>query len=146
VQVYYNTKVVYTAEDMIALYDGFEALEGGEFSAEIMPCPNSFNERISNNTQDIQDSTFFDNVVLDRLYDKNIKFIPNPSSDNVKIEMDEDDFYDLKKIELVSPLGQVSELPKQEIQDISNLENGLYFIKFYFTTGHIVVKPLMVIR
>jgi len=111
VQVYYNTKVVYTAEDMIALYDGFEVLEGGEFSAEIMPCPNSFNERISNNTQDIQDSTFFDNSVLDRFYDKNIKFIPNPSSDNVKIEMDEDDFYDLIKIELVSPLGQVSELP-----------------------------------
>jgi hypothetical protein len=57
-----------------------------------------------------------------------------------------DNFYDLNKIELVSPLGQVSELPKQEIQDISNLENGLYFIKFYFTTGHIVVKPLMVMR
>jgi hypothetical protein len=75
-----------------------------------------------------------------------IQIVPNPASDKVFIGMAEDDFYDLNKIELVSPLGQESELPKQEVQDISNLENGLYFIKFYFSTGHIVVKPLMVIR
>lgn len=144
--IQYGAKVIFTAADEIELSNGFYVDQGAEFAAEISPCPNSFDFRISNNTVKEVDS--LDVLMDDMLYTNNapLQIIPNPAQNVFYIGLNEEDWYDLTKIELITPLGQVKELPKEMQQNISDMSNGIYFLKFYFSSGVIVVKPLMIQR
>ncbi len=73
-----------------------------------------------------------------------LQLFPNPATQQFFITVNEEDWYDLSKIEMVNALGQVFELPKESIQNISGFTEGIYFIKFYFNSGTIVVKSLII--
>ena len=75
-----------------------------------------------------------------------LQIFPNPSSTHFHISMAEEDFNNLKKIELVNALGQTKELPMSETQNISDLAECVYMVKFYFNTGILVVKSLVIKR
>ncbi len=53
-----------------------------------------------------------------------LQLFPNPASDKFFISVNEEDWYDLSKIELVNVLGQVVELPKAAIQDYRAIQKG----------------------
>jgi len=153
VTIYPNTKVIYTAADEIELMDGFNVYEGSEFSAVIEPCPNSFSMRLLNNDNieynnnaELENHEIISTKNMDTIKNNDFNLMPNPSSTHFHISMTEEDFNDLKKIEIVNTLGQVKELPVRESQDISDLAEGVYMVKFYFNTGMLVVKSLIIKR
>ena len=143
VEIFPNTKVIYTASDEIALLDGFGVYLGAEFSAVIQPCPNTYNVRMTNKDSIDHTKNFDINIVPNS---EDVVLIPNPASTHFHISMAEEDFNDLKKIEIVDVLGRVRELPISEMQDISEFSEGVYMVKFYFSKGMLVVKSLVIKR
>jgi hypothetical protein len=139
--------------------------EGALLRAEIISCSgSSVSQRTTNNSNDTlppvlpidyfdkQDSfyvalqNYYNSPLVSETDNGSLQIFPNPTSDHFHISMAEEDFNDLKKIEIVNTLGQVKELPIRESQDISDLAEGIYMVKFYFSTGMLVVKSLIIKR
>jgi hypothetical protein len=140
------------------------AFEEGTFlRAEIISCSGpSVSQRTTNNSNDTlppvlpidyfdkQDSfyvalqNYYNSPLVSETDNGALQIFPNPTSEYFHISMAEEDFNDLKKIEIVNTLGQVKELPIRESQDISDLAEGVYMVKFYFSTGMLVVKSLII--
>lgn len=138
--------------------------EGTFLRAEIIDCSTSIG--VSQRTMPNGDTpppvlpiNYFDNDTLLNIYNTTygkplmsetdngaLQIFPSPAQDKFFIDVNEEDWYDLQKIELVNTLGEVKELPKEVMQNVSELSNGIYFVKFYFSSGIIVVKPLVVQR
>ncbi|MCX8144155.1 MAG: T9SS type A sorting domain-containing protein [Bacteroidia bacterium] len=140
---------IYAATEEIEFNDGFEVDETGDLFAFITTCETAWDHReipkdslnfyFSDQENDI-------NLIEHHFEDDTLFIFPNPTSDHFHISMAEEDFNDLKKIEIVNTLGQVKELPIRELQDISDLAEGVYMVKFYFSTGMLVVKSLIIKR
>jgi hypothetical protein len=138
--------------------------EGTFLRAEIIDCSTGIG--VSQRTMPNGDTlppvlpiNYFDNDTLLNIYNTTygkplmsetdngaLQIFPIPAQDKFFIDLNEEDWYDLQKIELVNTLGEVKELPKEVMQNVSELSNGIYFVKFYFSSGIIVVKPLVVQR
>ncbi|MCX8081309.1 MAG: family 16 glycosylhydrolase [Bacteroidia bacterium] len=73
-----------------------------------------------------------------------IQIYPNPAENFVMINMNEEDFNYLYKIEIVDALGRTYQMDKSLYLDISRFNQGFYIVKFYFTHGHIVVKQFTI--
>lgn len=144
---------IYASTEEIEFNDGFGVDETGNLFAFITTCETAWdnNSRLSNLLD--SSSTYSDTDIDEDTLEINsndeyieLKILPIPANDHIHINMYEEDWYDLTKIELITPLGQVKELPKEMQQNISDMSNGIYFLKFYFSSGVIVVKPLMIQR
>lgn len=122
----------------------------------------NFNNRISQNSNIIienEDETLnfieyneFDSItknVLSNNYSvmkNNIFDYPNPANDRFIIDINEEDLSNIYKIELVDIWGRVYYLEISTTQKIDNYKEGFYIVKFYFTNGIIVSKPLIIKR
>jgi beta-glucanase (GH16 family) len=153
------------ATDEIAFLNDVAFEEGTFLRAEIISCSGpSVSQRTTNNSNDTlppvlpidyfdkQDSfyvalqNYYNSPLVSETDNGALQIFPNPTSNHFHISMAEEDFNDLKKIEIVNTLGQVKELPIRESQDISDLAEGIYMVKFYFSTGMLVVKSLIIKR
>lgn len=145
---------IYAATEEIEFNDGFGVDETGNLFAFITTCENAWDYRefVLDDTLYNKANYTFENENIgkedtdDDVHNQEISVFPLPATTHFHISIDEEDFYDLTKIEITDMLGQSKKLPKQITQDISNLSNGMYFLKFYFSNGMIVVKPLVVQR
>lgn len=71
-----------------------------------------------------------------------ITIFPNPSNGLVFIDMNEEDFNDLIRIELINNLGQKVIYSKTHQINLQNYISGIYYLKFVFTHGFIVDKKI----
>ncbi|MBK7817421.1 MAG: T9SS type A sorting domain-containing protein [Sphingobacteriaceae bacterium] len=72
-----------------------------------------------------------------------IQIYPNPTSNYLNIDLDDADYYDLQKIEIINVLGQTVNVDKSKIIDLRDFTKGYYTIKFYFSFGYVVVKSFV---
>jgi hypothetical protein len=152
------------ATEEIAFLNDVAFEEGTFLRAEIISCSGpSVSQRTTNNSNDTlppvlpidyfdkQDSfyvalqNYYNSPLVSETDNGSLQIFPNPTSEHFHISMAEEDFNDLKKIEIVNTLGQVKELPIRELQDVSDLAEGIYMVKFYFSTGMLVVKRELLI-
>lgn len=85
----------------------------------------------------------FDSTSTDN---KAIKIFPNPTGKIFFIDINEEDLNYLYKIELLDIFGKAYNLEISTTQDIEKFNEGIYMVKFYFTNGIIVTKPLIIKR
>jgi hypothetical protein len=64
-----------------------------------------------------------------------IKLYPNPANNVVYIDMNEEDFNDLVKIEITNVLGQKISMPIAPTISIEELKPGVYYMTFYLSSG-----------
>ncbi len=161
----FPTHILATDQIAFIAYSADVIFEEGTFlRAEIIDCSTGIG--VSQRTMPNGDTlppvlpiNYFDNDTLLNIYNTTygkplmsetdngaLQIFPIPAQDKFFIDLNEEDWYDLQKIELVNTLGEVKELPKEVMQNVSELSNGIYFVKFYFSSGIIVVKPLVVQR
>ncbi len=147
-----NSDITLKAGNEIVLNDEVWIEEGSNFSASISnpvtQCDNSIEQQVMKIQIDSTTQLSVINTDSNQINNINssniINLYPNPASTHLHIISSEEDWYDLSKIEMVNALGQVFELPKESIQNISGFTEGIYFIKFYFNSGTIVVKSLII--
>ncbi|MDP1800546.1 MAG: family 16 glycosylhydrolase [Bacteroidota bacterium] len=72
-----------------------------------------------------------------------INIYPNPTNDYLNLDLDDADFYDLQRIEIINTLGQTVNIDKSTNIDVRGFSKGYYTIKFYFSFGYIVVKSFV---
>ncbi|MFL5752921.1 MAG: family 16 glycosylhydrolase [Bacteroidia bacterium] len=72
-----------------------------------------------------------------------ISIFPNPGSDVINIEMPDSEFADLYEMQITDRLGRKLASGKAKQINIRAWNNGIYYIKFVFSSGSIVVKPFI---
>lgn len=68
---------------------------------------------------------------------------PNPSDNKINFNMEENDYYNLNKIELIDVLGRTKSIDKCKELNIQELISGVYKLKFIFNYGIIVIKTFV---
>jgi hypothetical protein len=69
-----------------------------------------------------------------------IILFPNPTTDIIHIDMDEEDFNDILYLEVINNMGQNFRMEKSQHLDFSSFAPGMYQLKFVFSHGLVVVK------
>lgn len=69
-----------------------------------------------------------------------IVIFPNPVTDKLFVDMDEEDYYDLDNISVIDNLGRSYPMEKSKILDVTSFSPGFYELKFTFSYGIIIVK------
>jgi hypothetical protein len=143
--------VKFTAGEQISLLSGFRAEEGSEFKASIVPCEGSRNYSIKNPNSDNDGIAHLPEISSSAI-EKNeseyshtndiiatiITISPNPANKMLFIEGVNYPFivstYDLSGKKMFSDCTNNGQL------DISDLSQGLYFIKIETNEGMVVKK------
>lgn len=136
-----NATATYSAGQKVILKTGFKALNGSKFTAKIEDC--STNRFVENNT--IIGSENYKKTDLD---ETDFIIHPNPSKDIITIrhkDIDAQNYtihvYDLFGIQKMNkPLLQNSKL------NISNLPEGMYYIKLSSNNGKVYTKKMLIQR
>jgi hypothetical protein len=68
---------------------------------------------------------------------------PNPATNYIYVDMDDEDFNDVKSMEIINNLGQSTYVTVSKTIDVSGYSNGIYSLKIIYTNGFIVVKPFV---
>jgi beta-glucanase (GH16 family) len=72
-----------------------------------------------------------------------ITIYPNPTRNLLYFDLDEEDFNDLKALEIIDILGRKTSINVSSPVEVSSFPRGFYNIKFSFTNGIIIVKNFL---
>lgn len=161
--LYQNNPLHFLATEEIEIGADAEFQEGTYLRAEIIPCGYlNFSQKGSGNENIHYAEVSNDELANEDDSDKvNIRFLskrsslrsttdngsismyPIPSSDKVNIDMDEEDFNDIIKMEIIDNLGRKTPVSKANQISVADLSPGFYELCFYFSHGFIVVKSFV---
>ena len=69
-----------------------------------------------------------------------ITVYPNPADDILYIDMPEEDYFDLERLEILDKFGLATVIEKSRTVNVSKLVSDVYQLRFTFTHGMVVVK------
>ncbi|MFN7910674.1 MAG: T9SS type A sorting domain-containing protein [Bacteroidota bacterium] len=162
VTVEFNSKVNFTAGSEIILRDGFSAESLSDFTAKILPCPNSFNksslpENVNVNpdpnyvvlppllSDEESEAAEARDAKLGESYDINL--MPNPAKEKLQIQFGNND--GLSKINIYNSIGQLiyeeAINQKNELFIVTeNYKAGIYFVNIINNLNEIVLTKKFV--
>ena len=155
----------FLATNQIEIGPGAEFRSGSFLRAEIVNCSGGFNQyqKGGNSLVTDEEITEVNNLfntpfqTLDSLNYKSgvsnefssktdngsIILFPNPTHEKILIDMDEEDFNDIIKLEIIDNLGRKIPVSKSKQISVADLSPGFYELCFYFSHGFIVVKSFV---
>ncbi|MDY8136197.1 S8/S53 family peptidase [Aquimarina sp. 2201CG5-10] len=149
--IFNNATASYKAGFEVTLLPNFDAASGADFTALIGECSNTQNEVISARQKSKITYAFIENeksASVNYNTDNDLIIYPNPAKDRIVIDypFKNDNQY---TVELYDYLGKKIISHKVEKQDniihLSDLSNGLYFVKFIDNTK-LITKEILISR
>ncbi|MBK7669595.1 MAG: family 16 glycosylhydrolase [Sphingobacteriaceae bacterium] len=100
---------------------------------------------IDENTQynESKETLLSDKPSISEMDNYSLKIFPNPASEFLEIQMEDEDYNDLSYIEIINSLGEIQRIEKTKIIELNSFPSGFYTLKFNFSFGFVLVKSFV---
>ena len=133
----------FLASDFIEFLPGFEIDEWTHVRATVINCTGPLANQRSTSGQNPESPTEASLELPSMVDSWAIGLYPNPTADVVNVSMEEEDYNDLFRMELVDNLGRSYPLERGRAIDLHAFPTGFYYVKFHFSNGKVAIKTIV---